>query len=239
MQTAVDHNAQTAYYAAALRALRFVEARKATDRRFGSEADARWNAVKGHLETIDRLDVLIRDADAQWPGAFGARTVFGLRAVAEDDAFGAEWQPLRPVHGEELWRAERGAAAPASPRALLDACAKAWDFELASFDLGSVRPADKLVVVGPSAIAAAIVAFAGAAGLDWSDQVACVATPPGHRQLAALAGPLLNLNRATELLSPELDGDATADKKLTQRRIVISDDASAVDAAWARSMQQA
>jgi hypothetical protein len=28
------------------------------------------------------------DADAEWPGGFGARTVFAGAAVAEDDAFG-------------------------------------------------------------------------------------------------------------------------------------------------------
>ncbi len=237
MHTELDHSSKTAYYTAALRALHFVEARKATDRRFGSEADARWSAVKGHLETIDRLDVLIRDADAEWPGAFGARTVFGLRAVAEDDAFGADWEPLRANHAEELWRAQRDGAPLGSPRALLDACAETWEFTLSTFDVGAIKPADKLVVVGPSAIAATIVAFADATGLDWNDQVSCVAAPPGHRQLAALAGPVLNLNRATELLSPELDADALADKKYAARRVVISDDAAPADAAWVAALQ--
>ncbi len=92
------------YYRAAIRALRFVENRRPTGRRFGTEADARWAALRGDLATADRVDLLVRDANAEWPGAFGARAVFHLTDVAEDDPFGAHWLPLDPVDGEDLWR---------------------------------------------------------------------------------------------------------------------------------------
>ncbi len=69
---------RVAYYQAALRCLQFVEKRKPTGRRFGSEADARWASFKGELTTSDRIDLLLRDADTEWLGAIGARTVFGL-----------------------------------------------------------------------------------------------------------------------------------------------------------------
>lgn len=80
----LESAAVRAYYRGALTGLRHVEARQPTGRRFGAEADARWASFRGDLTTADRIDLLIRDADAQWPGAFGARSVFARRAVAED-----------------------------------------------------------------------------------------------------------------------------------------------------------
>jgi hypothetical protein len=63
-------------------ALRYLEGRRATGRRFGADADALWSSLQGDLTTANRLDLLIRDADAEWPGGFGARTVFAMRGVA-------------------------------------------------------------------------------------------------------------------------------------------------------------
>jgi hypothetical protein len=88
---------QRRYYEGAPCALRFIEARRPTKRRFGAEADATWKAFRGDFGTSARIDLLLRDADAQWPGAFGARTVYDLAAVAEDEAFGAAWLPLDDV----------------------------------------------------------------------------------------------------------------------------------------------
>src|SRR5687768_1188859 len=102
---------QGRYVEAALRLLQFVEARRPTGRRFGADADARWGSFRGDLETADRIELLIRDADAEWRdpdgergGAFGARTVYALRAVAEDEPFGAQWPGMDPVEAEKLWR---------------------------------------------------------------------------------------------------------------------------------------
>jgi len=76
-----------------LAALRFVQTRRPTKCRFGAEADATWADFRGDLGGAARIDLLLRDADAQWPGAFGARSVYDLAAVAADEAFGATWEP--------------------------------------------------------------------------------------------------------------------------------------------------
>jgi hypothetical protein len=123
MHPAPDSSSKAAYYQAALRGLRFVEQRSPTGRRFGADADARWMALRGHLTAADRLDLLLRDADAQWPSAFGARSVFALRAVAEDDPFGAAWEPLDPVDADALWRSVLAQPAPGTVRDALGACA--------------------------------------------------------------------------------------------------------------------
>jgi hypothetical protein len=195
-----------AYYQAALLGLHFVEARQPTGRRFGAEADARWSRFAGELTTSDRVDLLLRDADAQWPRSFGARSVFDLAAVAEDEAFGAEWEPLPPVLANELWREPVPASTTATIASMLAAVASAWGLALQPFDIGTVAPADRILLAGPSAIAAAVAAFAAGRDLDWSDQVVCVATPPAHRQLAALAGALLNSGKGTVLRSAATPG---------------------------------
>ncbi len=223
--SAPDEDERARYYAAALRALRFVEHRSPTTRRFGAEADARWGAFRGDLTTADRIDLLLRDADAHWPASFGARTVFDVTSAAEDDAFGAGWAPMDPVDAEELWRKLLAEAPPASTGEALRAAAAAWEIQLAPVEIGPVGPTDKLLVVGPSAIAAAVLAFAEGHDLDWADQVVCLATPPAHRQLAALAAALLHATRATQLTPTAAAG----------RRLVASRDASPADLARARS----
>lgn len=113
------------YVEGALRLLQFVETRRPTGRRFGADADARWNGFKGDLATADRIELMIRDADAEWPGGFGARTVYALPGVAEDEPFGAHWEGLDPVAAEELWRRVKTEPAPSSLGATLTAIAKA------------------------------------------------------------------------------------------------------------------
>lgn len=219
------------YYEAAMRALRFVEQRSPTARRFGKDADTRWAAFRGNLTTADRMDLMLRDADAQWPAAFGARNVFALRAASEVEAFGVEWSPLDPVDAEELFRRVAAEPLPTSVEAALDAAASAWGLALSSFDVGAIQPADKLIVVGPSAIAALVRAFSTGADLDWADQVVCVATPASHRQLAALAGALLNATRPTALLAA-----SRAATPGGARRLLISNDALDIDAQAARAV---
>jgi hypothetical protein len=93
---------QRSFYAAALAALRFVEARRPTKRRFGPDADATWAEFRGDLGSSARIDLLLRDADAQWPGSFGARLPYGLGALAADEPFGAAWVPLDDVDAAYL-----------------------------------------------------------------------------------------------------------------------------------------
>lgn len=217
------------YYEAALRTLAFVEQRSPTARRFGAEADARWGALRGNLTTADRIDLLLRDADAQWPASFGARNVFALRAAAEDEAFGAEWSPLDPVDAEALWRRLATTPAPADVGAAMATAAKVWGLALTPVDVGAIQPTEKLLVAGPSAIAATVAAFARGDALDWADQVIAVATPAPHRQLAALAGALLHATKPTALHT----SDGPNSSRLTGRRTIVSADASPADVTWA------
>jgi hypothetical protein len=217
-----------AFYRGALWGLKYVEARRPTGRRFGADADALWKGFAGDLSPADRLDLLIRDADAEWPGAFGARTVFDRKAVAEEEPFGVGWEGLDGPRAAELWRDLVREPTPDDAWALLEAVASGWDVRLQSFDLGTVAPADRLVVVGPSAIAATAAYFAGGRDLDWAEQVVCVATPPEHRQLAALARAVVNTPKRALLLSAAAPGLAQA---IRHHRVVASADAHADDRA--------
>lgn len=224
-------NATHAYYEGALQALRFIEARHPTGRRFGEDADARWSSFRGDLALTDRIDLMIRDADAQWPGSFGARTVFARRAVAEDEPFGKGWEHLDPVGAEELWRRVLGEPEPKSPEEAIQAIAAAHALDLEPQAPGPVHPAEQLVVSGPNAIAGVILAFSGAKDLDWAEQVTVVATPPAHRQLAAFGGALL---RATKRAALILTHDEPAKPKV--RTALVSADATPEDAARANEL---
>lgn len=225
-----------AYYTAALTGLRFIEGRKPTDRRFGENADARWKTFCGDLSTADRLDLLLRDADAQWSGAFGARTVFDMRAVAEDDPFGSAWTPLDAVDAEELWRGELKKPAVRTVGDALDGVCRAWGITVARHEAGAIAPADKLLLVGPGAIIAAAAVFSEGRDLDWADQVVCVATPPGHRQLGALVGGLLNASRACPVLARDDVAERAKELRLGGRRVIASNDAHADDLAAAEGL---
>jgi hypothetical protein len=224
----------SSYYASAIAALRFLEQLRPTGRRFGADADARWSAFRGDLNTADRIDLLIRDANAEWPEAFGARTVFGKRAVAEDEPFGPDWQPLDAVDAEQLWRSAVSVDAPASAAEALGAAAAAWGVTLGGHDLGVIGATEKLVLAGPSAIGGALEAFRTGTALDWSTQVVVVATPPAHRQLGALAGALLRTTKATRIVAASTPGQA-----LAGARLVVSDDAAPEDAARAQELASA
>ncbi len=219
MTQAPHTHAIHSYYRSALLALRHLDASRPTGRRFGPEADARWNAFRGHLTTADRIDLLIRDANAQWPEALGARTAFAFDAVSEDDPFGPDFPRLDPVDAEDLWRTLTPTSPPATIPTLIAAIATAWNLALAPFDPGPISPTDRLVVVGPGAIAATLLAFASTRDLDWIDQVIVIATPPAPRQLAALAAALLGASRPTPLHT------ATTPVQAPHRRLVASPDA--------------
>jgi hypothetical protein len=217
------------YYAASLACLRFAEARHPTNRRFGADADAVWESFRGHLTTADRIDLLVRDADAQWRGALAARTTFALPAVADDEPFGIEWPGLDPVDAEELWRRVLRAP-PSSDAAVWSAITAEWSLKASAFDVGPIDASARLVVTGPSAVIALAVAFGKQRDLSWSEQVTCIATPPGHRHVALLAAVFLNTTEPGRLL------EATA-ARLTTRvdRVIASPDAAPDDLAFART----
>jgi hypothetical protein len=208
------------------------QARRPTGRRFGADADARWSSFRGDLETVDRIELMIRDADAEWPGGFGARAVFAMQGVAEDEPFGSPWQGLDPVAAEELWRRVKADPAPATPAAALAAIARAWGVTLTAQPSEPVAPTDHLVVVGPSAIAATIEAFAAGAALDWAEQAVVVASSPVARQLAAAGTALLNAPRSAPILT------ATEPAPAIKRgvRLVASPDADPADRARAAAL---
>ncbi|MCB9596965.1 MAG: hypothetical protein H6719_29855 [Sandaracinaceae bacterium] len=220
-----------AYYESALAALRYVEHRAPTNRRFGADADLLWASFHGHLADVDRIELLVRDADAQWPGSLGARGVFALDG-AEDDAFGQDWSPLDSVRGAELWRDALATPAPENLGAALAQVAAPWRTQLAPFDPPAITASSRLVVAGPSAFAALAQAFEGRAELDWADQVAVVASAPAHRQLAGFVGAALNATKRVSILA----ANETPTTSLRGRSPIISPDASPEDAAHAKSL---
>lgn len=224
------------YYAAALAALRHLENLRPTGRRFGPEADARWATFAGDLTTADRIDLLIRDADAQWPEALGARTTFADRSSAEDMALPPDLSELDPTDAEALWRLTLATPAPASLADLFTTVAAHWGLGLSSLPdlLAELQnkppdPAERLVVVGPCAIASTALAFQTTRDLDWREQVLIVATPPAHRQLAAIAGAALGITRPAP---PLTESDAAAHTPAA-RRLIQSPDADPADLAAA------
>lgn len=220
------------YVEGALRLLQFVEGRRATGRRFGADADARWNSFRGDLVTTDRIELMIRDADAEWRGGFGARTIYHLQGVPEDEPFGSQWESLDPVVAEEVWRHVKTLPVPSSASDVLHAIATAWGMTLSSHEVGEVSSTDHLVVVGASAIAATIEAFAAGAALDWSEQVVVVATAPGVRQLAAAGAAILNAAKT----APIIHSSDLNPKVVSVARLVASADAHPADLELAQKL---
>jgi len=220
------------YYQAALTGLRFLESRQASQRRFGENAKALWAEFRGDLTDADRIDLMLRDADVQWPGAFGAQTVFENEGVAEDDAFGPDWEALDAVDSAELLRTTERAVVAADAVSALSAAAGAWGVKLSPFDPPAIGAADQFVVAGPSAVAAMMRAFAESRDLDWVDQVTCVATSRAHRQVAALAGGFLNVSKRARILSVA----AVGAQKKPSAKLVTSPDADAADTAATQSL---
>jgi hypothetical protein len=214
----------TSYYHGAFACLQYVDARRPTRRRFGPDADARWKAFKGHLSASERIDLLLRDANAEWPGAFGAREVFARDGIAEDEAFGADWQSLDAVEGEALWRGLSGRPGADAPRDALAAVGRAWSLNLGELKLPAIDAAEQLVVTGPSAVASLAHAFLGRSDLNWAAQVTCIATLPSHRHVALAASAVVDSHRPARVLTAAAVGSIPA-----AARIIRSDDALAQD----------
>lgn len=176
------------FYRTALLGLLAQEHRQPTDRRFGDEADARWNMFHGHLDVADRIDLLIRDAAVSHPAAFAPRSVFGFEDLAEDEPFGPDWQsPFGRDTGRRAWKdtLELRSVAPAELwQRALDLWSVTPDTAAASTETtGSAR----LVVVGASAIAGLAQRFVEHGdGLDWGRQVHALSETPAGIQLAGL-----------------------------------------------------
>jgi hypothetical protein len=226
-----DSGSVQAFYRAALEGLHMLEARRGSARWFGADADARWKVLEGDLSAADRLDVVLRDADAQFFGAVGARGVFARVGVAVDDAFGFGWPGLAARQAERLLR-EVLAEPPASTceelrRRVRAAWASAGASSAGASSAGKgdaatppeaaptwdLRPAERILVAGPTMVAALGDRFRGRTDLDWADQVTVLATPPEHRQFAGLVAALAHVSRAPAILAasalPELDAATT------------------------------
>lgn len=205
-QTAPVHDVapetlRLAYYRTVLSALRWLEAREPTGRRFGDDADVLWRTLATRrMSAVDRLELLIADADRQWRGAFGPRLVFELAAASEDEAFGATWERIAPAQVEQLWSEALAADPPRSPSDVARVWSQAWDRPLEPLTL-SLAPSERITLAGASALAAALALFAQGPSLAWHRQVEVVATEPAERQLALLAAPLLAAEGATILVT--------------------------------------
>jgi hypothetical protein len=187
-----------------------------------------WRTFRGHLTAADRIDLLLRDADVEYPGAFGARVTFSLRGVGEDDAFGSSWQRLGPTDADALWRRILAEAAATDAASAISACATALGIPIRLREVPKLTANTRLLLAGPGSIASAAAAFAKERDLAWADQVTCVATPPAHRQLAVLSAALLGakptvLFAATEALPARarFDHRLASDDADTNDRAVV------------------
>ncbi len=228
---ALSDEARATYYAGALLLLSLVETRRATGRRFGPEAEARWRAFAGHLGACDRLDLLVRDADLEWPGAIGARRVFGLDGVADDDAFGPTWEGISPTLASELFRAHGGLPL-STVEVWLDRAFVAARRPRAAIDVPAIAPNDRFVVTGANAVASVLLAFDGRRELDFGAQVLVASHDPFARQLAAAAPLVLASGTPTRFAGTEGDPSAHAGPAV----LLASSDASDAERALATTL---
>lgn len=215
------------FYEASLRALRYLEVRSPTRRRFGADADAMWRNFQGHLTAADRIDLLLRDADVEYAGAFSTRLTFALRGISEDDTFGPQWERLAPADADSLWRRVVGDTPPADVGSAINSCASAWGCKLVAIEIPKLAANTKVAVVGPSAIASLAARFAQDGDLSWADQVTCVATPHAHRHLATMCGALLGSAKGNTKATRLHLADAVPDGLFD--RVIVSEDAELGD----------
>jgi len=68
---------------------------------------------------VDRIELMIRDADAEWAGRFGARAVFAMQGVAETSRSARNGKAGSGRAHEELWRRVKAEPAPTTSAAAL------------------------------------------------------------------------------------------------------------------------
>jgi len=217
---AVHEGDRAAFYRAALCALRFVDAREGRGRRFGRDADAVWREFRGEMGASERIDLLLRDADTEWPRAFAPRVVFGLGGLADDEPFGPAWAGLESGLGEELWQASEHAVR-GEVGAVVRAMVEAWGHAMVRVEAPVVTPTSRLVVAGMSAIAGMIEVFAPRGDLSWTEQVLVVASRPSERQLSGVASAILSAGGPTQVVRPH----ERPERSFAQAELVISKDA--------------
>ena len=235
MRSPVIHDGdRAAFYTASLVTLRVCDARETRSRRFGPDVDSAWLSFAGDMGASERIDLLLRDADVQWPQAFAPRLVFGLTGLANDEPFGAAWASLEPALAEELWQTISAAPPAKDVAELTNMAARAWGHTLVPVPPPEATPTNRLIVAGASAIAATAQLFAQSSTLAWSDQVLVVAGRPSERHLAALMAPSLGTNHPTNLVRP---GEHPA-RPFVRARPVVSSDADSEARAWADQLQK-
>jgi hypothetical protein len=188
-----------AFYAAAMIGLRLLESRERTPRRFGADADERWDQFRGALGPGDRIDVLLRDAAGTWGPAFSPAQAFGLFGLALDEPFGPDWKSLADEKAKRLL---------SESTTDVTAAARAVGVEPQAVKLPSISPTTRIVIAGGAAVLAVADAFKANAALSWSDQVVVVATKPAHRQLAGLVAVSLAARGRTTVVRPGDDVSA-------------------------------
>lgn len=219
------------FYRAAALGLTVLEARAGSARRFGPDADARWNAFRGALQDWHRLDLLVRDAAVAHAAGFAPRVVFTLPALADDEPAGPEWTGAPPDIAAELLR-QAATAAPPDLDALLGDIACIWHLEPAAVSreaAAGIEPATRIACAGAGAVIALARAFRGRPELDLADQVTLIADAPGTRQLfglaiAALGGSRAGSQRPVRILATSPAGASDAPERLD--RAIASPDAS-------------
>ena len=200
MTTSVSAQDRLAFYRAAVRGLRALDARERTPRRFGADAEARWMQFAGALGAGDRLDILLRDASGTWGAAFSPSECFDSFGLAADEPFGPDWISIDDHAAKSLLAESESLAA-------LEHIADGLGMNTALLPVPPLTPATKLVVAGGMAVLSIAKAFSDKVALSWTDQVVVLADKPAWRQLAGLAAVVLGARGRTVIVRPGADAD--------------------------------
>ena len=191
----VTRESREAFYAAAVIGLSALDAREPSARRFGADANGRWEQFRGSLGPADRIDLLLRDASVTWGVAFSPSQAFGLFGLADDEPFGPDWRGISDDRAKRL-------LADATTAADLATAARELGVKPSSVQVPSLTTSTRVIVAGGAAILTVAEAFKANTSLSWADQVVVVATSAPHRQLAGLAAVAINAQRRTALVRP-------------------------------------